>query len=72
MLHPYVYKLPIVIIIIITIMIIIIIIIQCKSDKGAETSDVIRFRSGLPLGDALCPKLFTLYMNPVASDVNSH
>ena len=40
--------------------------IQCKTDKGAETSDVIRFKSGLPLGDALCPRLFTLCMNPVA------
>jgi len=40
--------------------------IQCKTDKGAETSDVIRFRSGLPHGDALCPRLFTLCMNPVA------
>ena len=40
--------------------------IQCKTDKGAETSDVIRFRSGLPQGDALCPRLFTLCMNPVA------
>ncbi|XP_068675641.1 uncharacterized protein [Montipora foliosa] len=40
--------------------------IQCKTDKGTETSDVIRFRSGLPQGDALCPRLFTLCMNPVA------
>ena len=40
--------------------------IQCKTDKGAETSEVIRFRSGLPQGDALCPRLFTLCMNPVA------
>ena len=40
--------------------------IQCKTDKGAETPDVIRFRSGLPQGDALCPRLFTLCMNPVA------
>ena len=39
---------------------------QCKTDKGAETSDVISFRSGLPEGDALCPRLFTLCMNPVA------
>ena len=40
--------------------------IQCKTDKGAETSDVIRFRSELHQGDALCPRLFTLCMNPVA------
>ena len=40
--------------------------IQCKTDKGAETSDVIRFRSGLPQGDAPCPRLFTLCMNPLA------
>ena len=40
--------------------------IQCKTDKGDETSDVIRFRSGLSQGDVLCPRLFTLCMNPVA------
>ena len=40
--------------------------IQCKADKGSETSDVIRFRSGIPQDDALCPRLFTLSMNPVA------
>ena len=40
--------------------------IQCKTDKWTETSDVIRFRSGLPQGDALCPRLFTLCLNPVA------
>ena len=40
--------------------------IQCKTDKGDETSDVISFRSGLSQGDALCLRLFTLCMNPVA------
>ena len=43
--------------------------IQCKTDKGAETSDVITFRSGLPQSDALCPRLFTLCMNPVAGSL---
>ncbi|XP_068739391.1 uncharacterized protein [Montipora capricornis] len=27
--------------------------------KGREVSDIIRFRKGLPQGDALCPRLFT-------------
>ena len=39
--------------------------IQCKTDKGVETSDVIGFRSGLSQSDALCPRLFTPCMNPV-------
>ena len=45
--------------------------IQCKTDKGADTLDVIRFRSGLPQGDALCQRLFTLCMNPVAGSLKA-
>ena len=46
--------------------------IQCKTDKGAEISDVIRFRSGLPQGDALCPKLVYLVYEPSCMDVKRH
>ena len=31
-----------------------------------ETSDVIHFNRGLPQGGALCPRLFTLCLNPVS------
>ena len=30
-----------------------------------ETSDVIHFSKGLPPGDALCPRIFTLFINPI-------
>ena len=33
--------------------------------QGAEISCLIRFLKGLPQGDALCPRLFTLCLNPV-------
>ena len=34
--------------------------------RGHQESDLIRFKRGLPQGDALCPRLFTLCINPVA------
>ena len=34
--------------------------------QGPEISRSIRFIKGLPQGDALCPRLFTLCLNPVA------
>ena len=34
--------------------------------KGMETSERIRFSKGLPQGDALCPRLFTISINPLA------
>ena len=34
--------------------------------QGRETSRKIRFMKGLPQGDPLCPRLFTLCLNPVA------
>ena len=40
--------------------------IVAKTKQGNEQSDVIRFNKGLPQGDALCPQLFTLCLNPVA------
>ena len=34
--------------------------------KGRQTSERIKFDKGLPQGNALCPKLFTVCLNPVA------
>ena len=34
--------------------------------QGRETSDLIKFNKGLPQGDALCPRLFTICLNLVA------
>ena len=40
--------------------------IMAKMKNGLETSEKIRFERGLPQGDALCLRLFTLCLNPVA------
>ena len=40
--------------------------ITVRTKCGTETSRTIRFIRGLPQGDALCPRLFTLCLNPVA------
>ena len=37
-----------------------------RTRQGLETSDVTHFNKGLPRGDALCPRLFTLCLNPVS------
>ena len=37
-----------------------------KTENGLETSETIQFKKGLQQGDALCPLLFTLYLNPIA------
>ena len=34
--------------------------------QGRETSELIKLNKGLPQGDALCPRLFTICLNPVA------
>lgn len=39
--------------------------------KGREVSDIIRFRKGLPQGDALCPRLFTVCLNPIAWKISA-
>ena len=39
--------------------------------KGREVSDTTRFRKGLPPGDALYPRLFTVCLNPIAWDNGS-
>ena len=40
--------------------------ITVRTKQGVETSERIMFRKGLPKGDTLCPKLFTLCLNPIA------
>ncbi|PFX23499.1 Retrovirus-related Pol polyprotein from type-1 retrotransposable element R2 [Stylophora pistillata] len=40
--------------------------ITAVTKQGVETSERIAFRKGLPQGDALCPRLFTLCLNPIA------
>ena len=40
--------------------------IVVTTKQGRETSDLIKFNKGLPEGDALCPRLFTICLNPVA------
>ena len=40
--------------------------IAVRTVNGLETSERIRFNKGLPQGDALCPRLFTLSINPLA------
>ena len=40
--------------------------VAATSRQGRETSRKIRFMKGLPQGNALCPRLFTLCLNPVA------
>ena len=44
--------------------------IVITTSKGSETSLSIYFK-GLPQGAALCPRLFTLCLNPVASRLSS-
>ena len=40
--------------------------ITVRTKKGVEISEIIYFNRGQPQGDALCPRLFTLCLNPVA------
>ena len=40
--------------------------ISVRTARGFETSERIRFNKGLPQGNALCPNLFTLCVNPVS------
>ena len=40
--------------------------IVVTTKQGRETSDLIKFNKGLPQWDALCPRLFTICLNPVA------
>ena len=40
-------------------------IISGRTKQGRQLSERILFAKRLPQGDALCPKLFTLCMNPI-------
>ena len=40
--------------------------ITVRTKQGVETSEGVMFCKGLPQGDALCPKLFTSCLNPIA------
>ena len=41
--------------------------IVARTRQGNETpAEAIRFHEGLPQGDALCPRLFTVCINPIA------
>ena len=40
--------------------------IIARTKNAIEISEPIRFTRGLPQGDSLCPRLFTLCLNPVA------
>ena len=40
------------------------IVVTTKQER--ETSDLIKFNKGLPQVDTLCPRLFTICLNPVA------
>ena len=40
--------------------------IVAHTKQGHETSQVIHFNKGLPQGDALCSRLFTMCINPIA------
>ena len=40
--------------------------IVITTERSREVSDVMRLKRGLPQGDALCPTLFTLCVNPIA------
>ena len=39
--------------------------------RGREKSEMIKFNTGLSQGDALCPRLFTLCVNPIAWKVRA-
>ena len=45
--------------------------ISARTEEGYETSEVIMFKRGLPQGDALCPRLFTLCINPISWMLNT-
>ena len=39
--------------------------------QGREISESTRFLKGLPQGDALCPRLFTVCLNPIAWKISA-
>ena len=40
--------------------------VVATTKQGCEASEPIRFLKGLPQDDALCPRLFTVCLNPIA------
>ena len=45
--------------------------VVAKIRRGHDVSEVIQFNRGLPQGDALFPRLFTLCINPVSLKLNA-
>ena len=45
--------------------------IVVTTKKGREASETIMFRKGLPQGDALFPRLFTVCLNPIAWKISA-
>jgi len=46
--------------------------VMVNTRKGWETSEpIFRFNKGLPQGDVLCPRLFTICLNPVAWKISA-
>ena len=45
--------------------------IVAQTTQGKEISPTIRFKKGLPQGDALCPMVFILCLNPIAWKVRA-
>ena len=45
--------------------------IVANTAHGQEVSEPIVFKKGLPQGDALCPRLFTICLNPVAWKISA-
>ena len=44
---------------------------MATTKQGRETSEPIRFLKGLPQGDALCPRFFTVCLNPIAWKISA-
>ena len=44
---------------------------MATTKQGRETSEPIRFLKDLPQGDALCPRLFTVCLNPIAWKISA-
>ena len=45
--------------------------VVATTKQGGETSEPIRFLKGLPQGDALCPRLFTVCLKPIAWKISA-
>ena len=45
--------------------------VVATTKQGRETSEPIRFLKGLPQGDAFCPRLFTVCLNPIAWKISA-